>query len=389
MFSKLSLNNITDSISNAAQRTQEQFSSAIEKIHLDDPETRLSILKRRHQLQETLGTVHDISQLPIQYKFLEQKSDALEKICKRLLLVTKTFEVEGYDYPPNLTESFNDWWSGNKDSIFSFSKKKAEVSPEVKETAENGLLPRSFAQALSKAATDSALILKQLKAEETRTNQEESQEGADQKPAEETKAEPELEAEADEDEDEDEDVDNLIKAFESWTKCQLSIDQSKAEMDSLMVKEFNAKLSKLIETDFKKGHELRAKVQDARLNFDTLRHEIKLKLQGKEVVASSEEAEKKVATETPETPEKKTNEEPVDMAKTEEDPDSKLFERLEDQFVSATSETVEFLGELTDSSEIISLVKLFHNFQLIHYKQCVKSLEEDLEVLNSLDSEDK
>ncbi|QEU62918.1 hypothetical protein KDRO_F08540 [Kluyveromyces lactis] len=387
MFSKLSLNNITDSISNAAQRTQEQFSSAIEKIHLDDPETRLSILKRRHQLQETLGTVHDISQLPIQYKFLEQKSDALEKICKRLLLVTKTFEVEGYDYPPNLTESFNDWWSGNKDSIFSFSKKKTEVSPEVKETAENGLLPRSFAQALSKAATDSALILKQLKAEETKTNQEESQEGTDQKPAEETKAEPE--PEADEDEDEDEDVDNLIKVFESWTKCQLSIDQSKAEMDSLMVKEFNAKLSKLIETDFKKGHELRAKVQDARLKFDTLRHEIKLKQQGKEVAASSEEAENKVATETPENPEKKTNEEPVDIAKTEEDPDSKLFEQLEDQFVSATSETVEFLGELTDSSEIISLVKLFHNFQLIHYKQCVKSLEEDLEVLNSLDSEDK
>ncbi|CDO94299.1 unnamed protein product [Kluyveromyces dobzhanskii CBS 2104] len=387
MFSKLSFNNITDSISNAAQRTQEQFSSAIEKIHLDDPETRLSILKRRHQLQETLGTVHDISQLPVQYKFLEQKSDALEKICKRLLLVTKTFEVDGYDYPPNLTESFNDWWSGNKDSIFAFSKKKPEVPPELNNATDNGLLPRSFAQALSKASTDSALILKQLKAEENKGNQEELSTSADKDTEHSAAKKTEVE---EEDEDEDEDVENLIKTFEAWTKCQLSIDQSKAEMDSLMVKEFNSKLTKFIDSDFKKGHEMRAKVQDARLKFDTLRHEIKLKQQVKETEASTAEAGKKVEPEaTQENAAEKPAEEFTEVSKTEEDADGKLFEQLEDQFVSATSETVEFLGELTDSSEIISLVKLFHNFQLIHYKQCVKSLEEDLEVLNALDPEDK
>lgn len=417
MFSKLSFNNITDSISNAAHRTQEQFSSAIEKIHLDDPETRLSILKRRHQLQETLGTVHDISQLPVQYKFLEQKSDALEKICKRLLMVTKTFEVEGYDYPPNLTESFNDWWSGNKD-FFSFSKKKQEAaSKKAKaEGAENGLLPRSFAQALSKATADSAVVLKQLKEEESKkvdetaaTSQASGNVEESETPKKDVETDKAEDAEDAEDDEDDEDIEALIKVFESWTKCQLSMDQSKAEMDSLMVKEFNAKLTKLIEEDFKKGHELRAKVQDARLKFDTLRHEIKIKEQEKEAQQKAKEEAKELETTKEETKEKtkepnsEEKEKPEKAAESKEteqtteqkgsekvqeteDADSKLFEELEDQFVSVTSETVEFLGELTDSTEIISLVKLFHNFQLLYYKQCVKSLEENLEVLNSLDS---
>ena len=68
------------------------------------------------------GTVSDISKLPPQYQFLEKKSDSLEKVCKRILLVSKTFEVEGYDYPPNLTESISDWWSLNKDGWFGSKK---------------------------------------------------------------------------------------------------------------------------------------------------------------------------------------------------------------------------------------------------------------------------
>lgn len=211
MFAKLSFNNITESISSAAQRTQEQFSSAIEKIHLDDPETRLSLLKRKHQLQETLGTVQDISQLPPQYKFLEEKSDALEKICKRLLVVTKTYEVEGYDYPPNLSESLNDWWSLNKDSLFSFSKKKADPGSETKSSDDSGILPRSFALALSKATADSAVVLKKLKAEELESGQNLAKKAAS---TDELEGSPATEEEDDE-EEEDEDVDNLIKIFEA------------------------------------------------------------------------------------------------------------------------------------------------------------------------------
>lgn len=391
MFSKLSFNNIADSISNAAQRTQEQLNSALEKIHLDDPETRLSLLKRKHQLQETLGTIQDISQLPVQYKFLEQKSDALEKICRRLLIVTKTYEVEGYDYPPNLTESLNDWWSLNKEGLFAYGKKKTEVEPKEETRSEAGLIPRSFAQALSKATTDSAVIMKELKAEKLKSAT--KVDGREDAVAE-TMVE-----DLDEDETEDEDVENMIKLFESWTKCAIAIDQSKEEMDKLIIKEFNEKLTKIIEEDFKKGHILRSKVEDSRLKFDTLRYELKLKEQQQEMKEKAQDPIKdeepdtggKMETENAQTKEEeetKTNE--VSPAESHaKDPDSILFEQLEDQFVSVTSETVEYLGELTDSSEMISLIKLFHNFQLIHYRQCVKSLEESMSSLNMLESDDK
>ena len=71
-----------------------------------------------------------------------------------MLVVTKTFEVEGYDYPPNLSESISDWWGANRSGLLSFMDgKKGEGSrAKAEEKDENeGFLPRSFAQALSKA----------------------------------------------------------------------------------------------------------------------------------------------------------------------------------------------------------------------------------------------
>lgn len=132
-FSGFSLNKITDSIATAAHKTQDTLNNALANanVNLNDPQTRLSIKSRTRFVQESLGTVSDISKLPPQYQFLEKKSDSLEKVCKRILLVSKTFEVEGYDYPPNLTESISDWWSLNKDGWF--GSKKSESSTKKRD----------------------------------------------------------------------------------------------------------------------------------------------------------------------------------------------------------------------------------------------------------------
>lgn len=154
-FSGFSLNKITDSIATAAHKTQDTLNNALANanVNLNDPQTRLSIKSRTRFVQESLGTVSDISKLPPVYQFLEKKSDSLEKVCKRILLVSKTFEVEGYDYPPNLTESISDWWSLNKDGWF--GSKKSENSTKKKgSNHDDAFLPRSFAQAISKAAVD-------------------------------------------------------------------------------------------------------------------------------------------------------------------------------------------------------------------------------------------
>lgn len=353
-FGGFSLNKLTNSITNVAHKTQDTLSTAIANIQLDDPQAKLSLKARKHYLQETLGTIEDISKLPPQYQFLEKKCDSLEKVCRRMLVVTKTYEVEGYDYPPNLSESLSDWWSSNKEGLFGFvSSSKKEKKLEPAEDSKEALMPRSFAQAISKAAKDSGEVMTALKTEEQKASAEEDEE--------------------------DEDITSLIKMFEAWSACQHNMDQSKAEMDALMVKEFNHKLTAFVEEKFKNARTLRKKVEDSRLKFDTMRYELKMaEEQGK-----TEEAAQQTESQKPQ----------EDEAEASKDSDSsdeaqKLLEKLEDEFVSNTTEAVETMGEITDSAEIINLVKLFHNFQLIYYKQCVQNLETSINSLNELEGDE-
>lgn len=395
-FSGFSLNKITDSISNAAHKTQDTLNHAIANV--SDPQTKLSLKARTRYLQESFGTVGEISKLPPQYQSLERKVDALEKCLKRMVLVTKTFEVEGYDYPPNLTESISDWWSLNKDGWFNSSNKKSQ---KVKAESSDAFLPRSFAHAISKAANDCGEVFKNLQVEE-------------------------------EGEDDDEDVTTIANMFDSWSKCYKNIDEGKAEMDSIIVKEFNEKIEKIIHEEFKKAHDLRKKVEHSRLKFDTVRYEIKLKeakaeeakateakataakateakateakaTEAKATEAKAESAEpqdgEKAAVEaqegekaTAEAPEVTAVAEPEAEVKSEVQPpineeDSKLLEELEDEFVSNTTAAVEVMGEITECSEILSLAKLFQNFQLVYYRQCVQEIEASLKTLNELEGE--
>ena len=430
-FSGFSLNKITDSIATAAHKTQDTLNNALANanVNLNDPQTRLSIKSRTRFVQESLGTVSDISKLPPQYQFLEKKSDSLEKVCKRILLVSKTFEVEGYDYPPNLTESISDWWSLNKDGWF--GSKKSESSTKKKgSNHDDAFLPRSFAQAISKAAVDCECEFQNLehnekaelkkKKESIKTAQTTEAQGADHN---------EEDEEYEDDEEDDEDLSNLIKVFDSWSTCYKNIDEGKAEMDSMMVKEFNKKLETLINQDFKKVHDLRKKVEESRLKFDTMRYEIKAKeaeLEAKKAEATGEAHSKDVSAkdisantttsfdETPSTEDEKpksegaeeeskkeANEPTVDDVADrkedlksnkvndeppiEESEENKLLEKLEDEFVSNTTAAVETMEEITDSSEILGLIKLFQNFQLVYFRQCVQEVEANLKVLNGLE----
>ncbi|SCU94908.1 LAME_0F09890g1_1 [Lachancea meyersii CBS 8951] len=389
-FSNFSLNKFTDTISNAAHKTQDTLSNAISNIQLDDPQAILSLKARKHHLQESLGTIEDISKLPPQYQLLEKKCDALEKTCRRMLLVTKTFEVEGYDYPPNLSESISDFWSSNKDGLFAFvnsgSKKGSKSETVDKVSDADAATPASFSQAISKAAKDSRKVLKGLRDEEIKDSVVEDDEG----------------------EEEEEDLSALIKMFELWSQCEHKLDQGKAEMDALMAKEFNYKLSNLVDDKFKNAQTLRKKVEGSRLKFDTMRYEVKLKEQktvngaekdsensadkfsaaaraGELDSVTQTEATATSDAEEPQKPETAKTEEPTAGFESEE---QELLEKLEDEFVSNTTEAVEVMGEITDSAELINLVKLFHNFKLIYHKQCVKDLENSLHELNELETED-
>lgn len=361
-LSSFSFNKITDTIANAAHKTQDTLSNAIANV--SDPQTKLSLKARTRYLQETLGTIDDKSKLPPQYQSLEKKSDALEKCYKRMLLVTRTFEVEGYDYPPNLTESISDWWSLNKDGWFG-SSKKAEKSKNESSDGTDAFLPRSFSHAISKAANDCGTVFTGLQ-------------------------------DSNDDQEEDEDVSSVAKMFDSWSKCYKNIDEGKHEMDTMIRKEFNEKIEKIINEDFKKVHASRKKVEESRLKFDTVRYEIKLKEreEAKKSAQNSGEPANGDLKESNEGDSETVEDSKDDQATkqeektTEPSEDDKLLEQLEDEFVSNTTAAVEIMGEITECSEILGLAKLFQNFQLVYFRQCVQEIEASLKTFDELEGEE-
>lgn len=378
MFSNFSLDKLTTSINAAAQQVEESLKN---NTYLPtDVSNTLSFKKTSRFFQEKVGTIseHEISKLPESYTSLERKTDQLVKILKRIIIVTKTYEIDGYDYPPNLTESLNDWWSQqpmNKQTELQFSK--------------------SFASAISKSAYESEELLKSLnkknpKTTATTTKQDETEE-------------PEDEAEEEED---DEEINNLIEIFNSWCQCFQNIDNNKINMDSIMIKEFNIKLEKMIQEDYKNVMTLRNKVNDSRLEFDTVRHDVKIreeaaekakaeakatatttKTEAKAEETKSDDKVEKKTTEgkTEEKPAAETNEAAEDSTESE---DYKLLEKLEDAFVSNTTEAAEGMMEFTNNVEIIKLIKLFQKTQLDYYKKCTEELEKNIKYLDEFDTEE-
>lgn len=375
MFKNFSLDKLTNSITTAAQQVEESLKN--NSILPTDVPSKLSLKKTSRFFQEKVGTIseQDISKLPESYTSLEKKTDQLVKILKKIIIVTKTYEIDGYDYPPNLPESLNDWWSqqpSDKKTKFQFSK--------------------SFASAISKSAYDSKELLETLNKPSSATNNAEN--------------ETEEPADEEEEEEEDEDLQNLIKVFDLWFKSFQNIDKFKSDMDTTMIKEFNTKVEKMIQIDYKNIMKLRAKVEDSRLEFDTVRHDVKVKEQekakadAKKIIATDQKEETRNKEEKKEEDEDKSEnkEEKGTSAKNEEtkntnedsldDEDDKLLEKLEDEFVTSTTRAAETMLEFTDNSDIISLVKLFQKTQLDYYKKCSEELEKSLNFLNEFETEE-
>lgn len=165
-------------------------------------------------------------------------------------------------------------------------------------------------------------------------------------------------------------------------------------------------------------------MEDSRLKFDTMRYEVKskeAKLKAQKAETSKEVDDKAVSANAPISPDENPtteDESPIskdleddskketsgsaadDAAVVKEDSkanqgdeptiedleENKLLEKLEDEFVSNTTTAVEIMEEITDSSDILGLVKLFQNFQLVYFRQCVQEVEANLKVLNGLEN---
>ena len=151
--------------SNLSQRFQELSTSVSQKTQ--DLSTTLPSLAQTTQrrVQERLGQVTDISQLPQEYVELEKKVDALKLSYGHLLQVTSIYESESYDYPKYVNDSLNDFSK-------SVASKVQELSHATSTAEAQNILvapgpttePKTLNYALSKVALTSSEMFHALPA---------------------------------------------------------------------------------------------------------------------------------------------------------------------------------------------------------------------------------
>ncbi|TGO25390.1 hypothetical protein BPAE_0081g00230 [Botrytis paeoniae] len=119
--------------------------------------------RTQQYVKERLGQSDDKTQLPPDYIELEKRVDALKKVHQKMLSVTSNFSHEGYDYPQNLSESFNDLGRtvSEKVQLLSSATSPAEAQAALTAPPSAKPQPKTFNHAIARAALASSQILQQ------------------------------------------------------------------------------------------------------------------------------------------------------------------------------------------------------------------------------------
>lgn len=158
-------NKVDTFISSTAQQIQSSIPTVDAAFLEKEKETlNKNIQKNFFKINEKMKTSKVIKQddafqstkLPDTYLHLEKQTDDLGKVLKKVITILETYEVEGYDYPPTLSDSLNEVWKvTNKFKLWGKHEDDAQPSGQENE----GFLPRSFAQALSNTFSQASKTL--------------------------------------------------------------------------------------------------------------------------------------------------------------------------------------------------------------------------------------
>lgn len=118
----------------------------------------------QRRVQEKLGNVTDISQLPDEYLKLESKIDTMKDVYEHFLRVTTIFEKESYDYPKEFSDSITDFTDsvGNKVHALTKSVSNSTGSSFLGGYSDAAKTPRTLSNALSSVGLTSSEKFKNL-----------------------------------------------------------------------------------------------------------------------------------------------------------------------------------------------------------------------------------
>lgn len=331
------------------QQTTQQLTTSLNNLNLQDTAAQFTsqvqkevnnlkpiLARTTRSLQEKFGSIDDISELPKEYKDLERRVDNIRQFYASVLEITRQYELEAYDNPLNLKESLSDYSTLINEKISELSQ--ANTTQEAERVLLSGRkdkTPKTFSHQFSKSmktCRENILANKPIsklsipigtdsnnnKTEESNENNEESV-------------------------DENDKETPLTTALLKISESEYKLGNERLEQDKLIIVEFNIKVKNLLHNDFVKCSELRSNVENARLNFDTVRSEIKNIQNGNPEVEVPEHLNKKL-------------------------------EACEDELVNATEIAVEAMKELIKPLESINLLKLLFKIQLNYHKNVVTEL---------------
>ncbi|KAI9800847.1 MAG: hypothetical protein M1825_003630 [Sarcosagium campestre] len=103
------------------------------------------------------------TELPPDYVELEKRVDALKQVHQKMLQVTSQYSNEGYDYPPNIRESFGDLGRtiSEKAQLLSSASTPAEAQAALTAPPSAKPQPKTFSHAIARASLNSSSLLQQ------------------------------------------------------------------------------------------------------------------------------------------------------------------------------------------------------------------------------------
>ncbi|KAI9007486.1 hypothetical protein CLU79DRAFT_778566 [Phycomyces nitens] len=115
-----------------------------------------SLGQARQYAQEKLGTAEEVTELPQEYKDLENRVDTLRNVQANLVKLTRTYASPSYDYPAQLQESLLGITSSVTREIQNMTLSTADRSNVVDPLAEQRQHPKTLSHALARVAAQGA-----------------------------------------------------------------------------------------------------------------------------------------------------------------------------------------------------------------------------------------
>lgn len=226
-------NSFTNSLNQKFQELSTAVSQKTQELSTNIPSLTQST---QRLVQERLGQVTDISQLPQEYLELERKVDTIKLIYEHFLNVTAIYENESYDYPKYVTESVNDFSKivAHKVQELSHASSASEAQ-NILITPGPAKEPRTLNYALSKVSLISSEYLNHIG---------------------------------------DHDESQLASILLKYSDVQAKVAQARLQQDTLIQTKFNKQLRDNLEHNIKKAQKARKDVEYKRLQYDVARSKL-------------------------------------------------------------------------------------------------------------------